>query len=241
LVYRGDLGLVLHIGDNVATYVEKYKPPQYQAMEGNWNSTNTGYNLLVIPDQGAAKNLWQVSVPWLGSVINKDWSGHTPFPGLKQTPKRLRPLMIPTFYGFHIMWFAWLVMLNVAIVGVVLRLAGRLYDSRWFHKMLVGLVPIGIVAIWGGWIVAETGRQPWLVYGKLLTAQAVSPLKPAAVLTSLTLFILIYLTLLGTYAWYVARVIRQGPDEGPTGEPAIASTRSRYVPTLEPRPQEGMS
>jgi cytochrome d ubiquinol oxidase subunit I len=228
-----------YIGDDVATYVAKYKPAQFQAMEGNWNSTNTGYNLLVIPDQAAARNTWQVAVPWLGSVINKDWSGHTAFPGLKRTPKPLRPLMIPTFYGFHTMWFAWLVMLNVAIVAVVLRLFGRLYDSRWFHRMLVGLVPIGIIAIWGGWVVAETGRQPWLVYGKLLTAQAVSPLKPAAVLTSLIVFILIYLTLLGIYVWYVARVVRQGPEEGPAGEPAIPALRAGYVPTLGPRPQEG--
>jgi cytochrome d ubiquinol oxidase subunit I len=147
--------------------------------------------------------------------------------------------MIPTFYGFHIMWFVYLVMLNVAIVGVVLRLAGRLYDSRWFHNLLIGLVPIGIVAIWGGWVVAETGRQPWLVYGKLLTAQAVSPLKPAAVLTSLILFIVIYLTLLGTYVWYVARVIREGPEEGPVGEPATPAMRPRSLAGLGRRPQEG--
>jgi len=81
--------------------------------------------------------------------------------------------MIPTFYGFRAMFFGWLLMLAVAIVGVVLRLAGRLYSTRWFHKLLVGLVPIGMIAIWGGWVTAETGRQPWIVYGKLLTAQAV--------------------------------------------------------------------
>jgi cytochrome d ubiquinol oxidase subunit I len=137
------------------------------------------------------------------------------------------------------MWFVYLVMLNVAIVAVVLRLAGRLYDSRWFHNLLIGLVPSGIVAIWGGWVVAETGRQPWLVYGKLLTAQAVSPLKPAAVLTSLVLFILIYLTLLGTYVWYVARVIRQGPEEGPVAEPASPAMLPRPLAGLGPRPQEG--
>ena len=227
------------IGDNVVAYVVKYKPAEAKAMEGNWNSTNTGYNLIVIPNQGAAKNIWQVTVPWLGSVIRKDWSGHTPFPGLKTVPKRLRPIMVAEFYGFHTMWFAWLVMINVAIVGVVLRLAGRLYDSRRFHQLLVGLVPIGILAIWGGWIVAEVGRQPWIVNGQLLTAQAVSRLKPAAVLTSLILFILIYLTLLSTYVWYVARVVRQGPEEAPVGEPAIPPMRPRSFPSLAPTPQEG--
>lgn len=227
------------IGDNVAAYVIKDKPPQVLAMEGNWDSTNTGYNLIVIPNQGAARNLWQVTVPWFGSAIAKDWSGNTAFPGLKRAPKNLRPMMIPTFYGFHAMFFGWLLMLAVAMVGLVLRLAGRLYSTRWFHNLLVGVVPIGIIAIWGGWVTAETGRQPWIVYGKLLTAQAVSPLKPAAVLTSLILFILIYLTLLGTYAWYVARAIRQGPEEGPVGEPAIPSMRPGTVPSLGPMPQEG--
>jgi cytochrome d ubiquinol oxidase subunit I len=227
------------VGDHVASYVEKYKPAEYAAMAGTWDSHTTGYTLLDIPDQNAATNDWQVTVPWLGSVINKDWSGNTPWPGLKRTPKALRPSMLTTFYGFRAMWFAWFVMLNVAIVAVVLRLVGRLYDSRWFHRLLVGLVPSGIVAIWGGWILAEAGRQPWIVYGKLLTAQAVAPLKPAAVLTSLIVFILIYLALLGTYAWYVARVVRQGPEAGPVGEPAIPSRRGAYTPTLGPRPHEG--
>jgi cytochrome d ubiquinol oxidase subunit I len=209
----------MFIGDNVAgDYVAKYKLPQLEAMEGNWDSTNSGENFVVIPNQGAAKNEWQVTVPWMGSAIAKDWSGHTALPGLKLTPKALRPMMLPAFYGFHLMWWAAVVMLGVALTGIVLRLRGRLYEARWFHKVLVALVPSGIVATWAGWVLAETGRQPWLVYGKLLTADALSPLKPAAVLTTLVLFVLIYLTLLGTYIWYVARVVREGP-----ARPAAAS------------------
>jgi cytochrome d ubiquinol oxidase subunit I len=92
------------------------------------------------------------------------------------------------------------------------------------------LVPIGVVATWAGWVLAETGRQPWLVYGKLLTAQAVSPLKPAAVLTTLIAFVLIYLALLGTYVSYVARVVRQGPGDGPSG-PSLSR-----VPLPNPAP-----
>ena len=223
----------MFIGDNVAGgYVAKYKLSQLEAMEGNWDSTNTGENFAVIPNQGAAKNDWQVTVPWLGSAIAKDWSGKTPMPGLKLTPKELRPQMLPTFYGFHLMWWSAVVMLGVALIGIALRLRGRLYSARWFHRVLVGLVPIGVVATWAGWVLAETGRQPWLVYGKLLTADAVSPLKPAAVLTTLIAFVLVYLALLGTYIWYVARVVRDGPDDGPIGEPS----RPRAAPTLEPSP-----
>jgi cytochrome d ubiquinol oxidase subunit I len=102
------------------------------------------------------------------------------------------------------------------------------------HKVVVAMVPTGIVAIWGGWVLAETGRQPWLVYGQLLTAQAVSPLKTWTVLTSLVLFVLIYVALLGTYVWYVARVVREGPGDGPLGDPPAPSARPEPRPGLAP-------
>jgi cytochrome d ubiquinol oxidase subunit I len=225
----------MFIGDHVAgDYVFKYKPPQGLAMEGNWNSGNTGENFFVIPNQGAAKNDWQVTVPWLGSAIAKDWSGHTATPGLKQVPERLRPAMLPTFYGFRLMWWSSVVMLAVAMIGIALRLRGRLYSARWFHKLVLVMVPSGIVATWAGWVLAETGRQPWLVYGKLLTADAVSPLHPAAVLTTLIGFVLIYLALLGTYVWYVARVVRQGPGDDPRPERAAPSLRPAPLPNPAP-------
>jgi cytochrome bd ubiquinol oxidase subunit I len=225
----------MFIGDHVAgDYVFKYKPPQAVAMEGNWNAGNTGENFFVIPHQGAAKNEWQVTVPWLGSAIAKDWSGHTALPGLTLTPKQLRPMMLPTFYGFHLMWWSSVVMMAVAMIGIALRLRGRLYSARWFHRLVVAMVPSGIVATWAGWVLAETGRQPWLVYGKLLTADAVSPLHPAAVLTTLIAFVLAYLALLGTYVSYVARVVREGPGDGPLAEPAAPSLRPAPLPNPAP-------
>jgi cytochrome bd ubiquinol oxidase subunit I len=234
----GVLGVIVplqgFIGDNVASYVAKYKLPELEAFEGNWTSTNTGYNVLDVPNQGAARNDWQVTIPWLGSAIAKDWSGNTPTPGLDLTPKNLRPQMIPTFYGFRAMYFGWLLMLATAMVGVVLRLRGTLYTTRWFHKLLVGLVPLGMIAIWGGWITAETGRQPWIVYGKLPTAAAVSPLHPAEVLTTFVVFVLLYLTLLGTYAWYVARAVRQGPDDDPDGAESFRATAPVPLPGIQP-------
>lgn len=130
------------------------------------------------------------------------------------------------------MWYGAVLMLLVAIIGMVLRLRGRLYSRRWFHKAVVAMVPTGIFAIWGGWVLAETGRQPWLVYGKLLTAQAVSPLKAWSVLTSLIVFVLIYLALFGTYVWYVARAVRQGTGDGPIVTPPARSV----APELRPSP-----
>jgi cytochrome d ubiquinol oxidase subunit I len=129
-------------------------------------------------------------------------------------------------------------MLAVAMIGVLLRLRGRLFEARWFHKLLLAVTPIGIIAIWGGWVTAETGRQPWIVNGQLRTADAVSSLKPWAVLASLIMFVAIYLALLGTYAWFVARVVRQGPGDDPiSGATEPRDSRRPLIPaTTEPAP-----
>jgi cytochrome d ubiquinol oxidase subunit I len=213
----------MYLGDSIAAgYVIPYQLPKLEALEGDWTSTNTGYNLFLWPDQSAAKNDWVVTIPWLGSAIAKDWSGRTPAPGLLQTPPGLRPMVLPTFYGFRLMMYAAFAMFATAMVGVILRLRGRLHVTRWFHRWLLVLTPAGPLAIIGGWVLAEAGRQPWLVYGRLLTADAVSPLSTWQVLTSLALLILVYSILLGTYIWYVARVVRQGPEDRPVPEPVRA-------------------
>jgi cytochrome d ubiquinol oxidase subunit I len=228
------LPIQMYIGDGiVGTYVAKYQLPKLEALEGNWTSTNTGYNVLEIPDQGAAKNLWQVTIPWLGSAIAKDWTGRTRTPGLDLTPAALRPMVLTTFYGFRVMYYGALLMFAAALIGVVLRLRGRLYSTRWFHKLLLAMLPVGIFAIWGGWVLAETGRQPWLVYGKLLTADAVSPLKTWQVLATFALFVCVYLSLLAVYAWYVARVVRDGPEDEAPGP--LAATP--FAPAARPEAQ----
>jgi cytochrome bd ubiquinol oxidase subunit I len=96
------------------------------------------------------------------------------------------------------------------------------------------MVPTGFLAIWGGWVLAETGRQPWLVYGKLLTAAAVSPLKTWPVVISLTAFVLFYVALLSTYIWYVARAVREGPGDGPLVDPSDPSLRPEPRARLAP-------
>ncbi|HEY1774956.1 MAG TPA: cytochrome ubiquinol oxidase subunit I [Solirubrobacteraceae bacterium] len=233
----GTLAVVLplqgFIGDNVVAYVAKYKTPQFEAQEGNW-TPNTSYNIFEIPNQAGPSNYWQVSIPWLGSAISKDFSGHTAIPPLSLTPANLRPSLLTTFYGFRVMWFGWALMVAVAMAGVFLRLRGRLYSTAWFHKLLLWMIPSGFLAVWGGWVLAETGRQPWLVYGKLLTADAVSPLKTWPVIISLTAFVLFYVALLGTYIWYVARAVREGPGDGPIVDPTIPSHRPVPLPGFTP-------
>jgi cytochrome d ubiquinol oxidase subunit I len=72
--------------------------------------------------------------------------------------------------------------------------------------------PIGILAILGGWVTAETGRQPWVVFGQLRTSDAASQLAPGELLFSVLGFILLYLVLLGTYIGYIVHTMRVGPE-----------------------------
>lgn len=203
----------LMIGDNIAGNVlAPYQAPKIQSLEGNWDSTNTGYNIFVIPDMAEQKNLVQVTIPLLGSYISKDLSGKTPTPGLSETPKDLQPNMWTTFWGFRVMFFASMFIFAGAMMGVILRMRRRLDTARWYHKYMLWVTPVGILAILGGWVLAETGRQPWVVYGQLRTADAVSGLATPQMVFSLSTFVALYLTMLTVYIVYVVRTVRTGPE-----------------------------
>jgi cytochrome d ubiquinol oxidase subunit I len=215
------LPLQLELGDHTADYVIKYQPAKLEALEGNWTSTNTGYNVFAIPDMNQQKNKVLITIPKLGSYIAKDLSGNTPTPGLLLTPAADRPNMWSVFWGFRVMFYASIFMFAAALIGVVLRLRRKLYSARWFHKLLVWMTPIGVLAIIAGWVTAETGRQPFVVYGHLRTSDAVSHLAPGSLVFSLGGFVCIYLALLTAWVVYVVRSVRRGPElEDVSAEPA---------------------
>jgi len=205
------------VGDGTAVFMGQHQLSKLEAFEGNWKSDNNGYNLLVVPDTGKGENRLHVEIPYLGSVIAQDLSGKTTTPGLLQTPPDERPNMWTTFYGFRAMYFTALLMFGTAFAGVVLRMRRRLFDSPRFLRWMVWMTPAGIIAITGGWIVAETGRQPWVVYGQLRTADAVSHLGVFEVAASLAGFVLLYVSLLAIWARYIVRTVKAGPEALSTG------------------------
>jgi cytochrome bd ubiquinol oxidase subunit I len=213
--------LQLYTGDALGQrIVGPHQPAKLQAMEGNWDSTNTAWNLLVIPDREGERNVVQIGVPFAGSVIvHHDFTFSEPVPGLKETPPEFRPPIMWTFYGFRAMLASAGVIWALAATGIVLRLRGTLYSARWFHKATLFAIPTGVVGTIAGWIVAEVGRQPFVVYGHLLTEESASALAPPTVLASVVLFIAAYSVLLGAYAYYLAKLVRRGPDEGASTSP----------------------
>jgi cytochrome bd ubiquinol oxidase subunit I len=207
------LPVQLLVGDGLAGNVDvAYQPSKLEAIEGNWQNGNTGWVIFAIPDQAAAKNLVQISVPWLGSAIAKDPTGKTATPGLDNTPVNDRPDMAATFWGFRAMFFSSLFLFATVFLSVVLRLRGKLWESRRFHKYVLWTTPVGIIAILGGWVTSEAGRQPWVVFGLLRTSAAVSKLAPGTVLFSVVGFSLIYLVLLVSYIIYIVHTVKIGPE-----------------------------
>ncbi len=100
-----------------------------------------------------------------------------------------------------------LAMLGIGLVGGVLALAGKLGTSRWFQRLCVLTAPTGFIAVVTGWTTAEVGRQPYVVYGHLRTADAVSPALPAgSVATTLLLFMIVYAIVFTAGIYYMFRL-----------------------------------
>jgi cytochrome d ubiquinol oxidase subunit I len=147
-------------------------------------------------------------------------------PGLKQFPPDQRPPVAITFFAFRIMVGIGLFMFALVAIGLWLRFRKRLYDARWYLRSLVFAAPLGFVAVLAGWTVTEVGRQPWTVYGLLRTADSVTPsLSGGDVLTSLILYVVVYLVVFPVGLWFMGRIVSAGPVMPP--EPPIEAGRPR--------------
>jgi cytochrome bd ubiquinol oxidase subunit I len=117
------------------------------------------------------------------------------------------------FYGFRIMYCLAIVMFAIAVMSLYLRRTGRLFTAKWFLRTLVVMTPSGIVATLAGWYLAETGRQPWVIYGLLRTLDAVSPVPASALLSTFIAFVCIYTVFMTAFLIFVRRIIQRGPVE----------------------------
>ena len=199
------------IGDLHGLNTGRHQPTKLAAMEGLWQ-TGRGVpsTLFAWPDMEAEANRWAVEVPRLGSLyLTHSWDGKVQ--GLTAVPREERPYVPLVFFAFRVMVGIGLVLLGMAVVGAVLRWRGRLFEARGFHLLCMLVAPLGFVAVLAGWTVTETGRQPFVVYGLLRTADAVSPLAAGAVSASLATFLALYAVLFVAFLWFGVRLVRAGP------------------------------
>ena len=100
-----------------------------------------------------------------------------------------------------------------------LRWRGRLYEAPLFHRLVVVMGPSGFIAVLAGWITTEVGRQPYTVYGHLLTSESIAPVEAPAVAASFIAFIIVYFILFGASTYYILKMMNKTPGElGPLSE-----------------------
>jgi cytochrome d ubiquinol oxidase subunit I len=211
--------LQLLIGDLHGLNVRAHQPAKLAAIEAHWE-TQRGAPLILFawPDMAQERNHAEIAIPRLGSLIlTHSWEGE--IIGLKDFAPEDRPNSAIVFWSFRLMVGMGMIMILVAAASAVLFFRRRLFDTPWFLRLLVLCAPTGFVAVLAGWVTAEVGRQPWVVYGLLRTADAASPVPGGSILTSLALFVLVYGVVFGAGIYFIAKVIRQGSAGGPEPEP----------------------
>lgn len=220
--------VVVAIGHPHARQVVRNQPAKLAAYEGLWETqTNAPLLLFGIPNAEAERTDFAIAVPGLLSILVAD-TRQCEVQGLKDFAPEDRPPLYMTFFSFHLMlylggWFA-----LVAVAGLVLKLLGRL---TWKLYLIAAAVtgPLPIICNELGWIAAEVGRQPWVVYPNaahgfagLRTAEAASAAVPAGqILASIIMFSLIYALLFGLWIYLLCRQYRQGPEPVETIETEV--------------------
>jgi len=221
--------LQLFIGDQHGLNTLKHQPTKIAAIEAHWDGSSPGELVLFAwPDESAETNRFAVTIPHGASLLlTHSWDGL--FPGLKNFAPNDRPPVLPPFFAFRAMVGIGLLMIVAGLTGAWLWWRGRLFSARWYLWPAQHAWWIGFVAVICGWIVTETGRQPWVAYGVFRTADAVSPVAAGSMMTTLVLFVLVYGVVGSIGLYFINRLIAHGP-RAPVIEPAI--TRA---PTLAPQ------
>jgi len=202
------------VGDFHGLNTLEHQPTKVAAMEGNWE-TQAGVPLLLfaIPDRDTQSNLLEIGIPNLASLIlTHEWDGVVP--GLKEVAPEEQPPVAIVFWSFRVMVGLGLLMILVAFTGFVLRFKDRYWRTSWFLHSLRAMSLTPFVAVLAGWFVTETGRAPWLVYGMMSHAEAVTPsLTGGMALFTLIGYIVVYALVFSAGVYYLMRVLYAGPDD----------------------------
>jgi cytochrome bd ubiquinol oxidase subunit I len=227
--------LQVYLGDLSGRQIFRHQPAKLAAIEAHWETNTTGgapYAVVALPSMDQEKNLFEIMIPHgLSLLVTHTFTGKVL--GLKEFPKEDRPNVLVLFYAFRLMVAIGFVFLLVMFWAVILWRRGRLFESRPFLWTLVMIHPLGFLATEMGWVTAEVGRQPWLVYNLLRTAEGVSPIPAGNVIWSLGLFLIVFPLIGSVYFYYVMKTLARGPDlvtplppvQRPAGMRALGTTQ----------------
>jgi cytochrome d ubiquinol oxidase subunit I len=190
----------------------EHQPTKIMAVEGHYKSHEDGapFYLFGIPNDAEQRLDYAVGIPKVGSLLLEHrLDGY--IPGLDTVPDDEQPPVAIVFWSFRVMVGLGLLMILLGAMALWARRRGVLYEWRALHRFALVMGPAGFVAVLAGWVTTEVGRQPYVVYGLLRTAEAASPLAAPAVATSLIAFVVVYSVVFGVGIWYLLRLMAAPP------------------------------
>jgi cytochrome d ubiquinol oxidase subunit I len=204
---------ILISGDSHARVVARYQPAKLAAMEGIYKSTEEAAPLQIIgiPDSKSKTVRFNLEIPgMLSFLVHRDFN--TPVPGLDKFEPDIPPVVIP-FLSFHLMVGLGTFFILLTLYALWCYKRGTLFQKRWLLWVFVFSVIGPFIANQVGWIAAEVGRQPWIVYNQLRTSEAVSQnLVSSQVLGSIGMFAVIYVLLFALWIYLLNEKIQKGPE-----------------------------
>jgi cytochrome bd ubiquinol oxidase subunit I len=215
-VVAGCLFSILQVfptGDQQGQMVFRHQPPTLAAMEGLFTE-QPGAPIVLIGqpnvDEGRIDN--PVVIPGaLGFLTYRRWGAR--MQGLDAFPPEFRPQNITLlYYSYHIMVGLGTIFIAIMVLSALLIWRGKLFQARWMLWILLLSLPFPYIANTAGWLTAELGRQPWLVYGLMLTADGYSKAVSAGNgMFTLLGFTGMYTVLGILFLFLVCREIERGP------------------------------
>ena len=227
-------------GDQHGLNTLKHQPAKVAAMEGHWeNHSGEGLPLLLfgLPDMATETTRYALEIPRLGSLIlTHSLDGQ--IPGLKEFAPQDRPNAAIVFWTFRVMVGLGFLMLGLGLWSLWLRRQDRLYDARPFLRFALLMGPAGLIAVLAGWFTTEIGRQPWVVYNVLRTADGVSNHSAPTMVATLGLLVVMYVIVFGVGVSYLLKLIARGPDEEGDDPAADDYTPGRPARPLSAAPDD---
>lgn len=202
--------LQIKAGHQHGINTKEYQPAKLAAMEGAWE-TQKGAPLVVfgIPNEETRSNDFAIEIPYLASlVVTKSIDGE--IKGLNEFGDKIPPVA-PVFFGFRLMVGIGVLMLLTSWLGAYLILRKKVIPPLYL-KLLVAMTFSGTIATIAGWYVTEIGRQPYLVYGVLSTAEALGPITGGMVLSTLIMYLSVYAFITVAYIYTVFHMARKAGD-----------------------------
>ena len=219
-------------GHSSAMVVAKQQPAKLAAFEGMFTTPEGGAPLSLIgwPDADAETTHFEIGVPGLLSfLVHGDFS--TPVPGLDTVPRSDWPPVLLSYMAYHIMVGLGMAFVALMLLAVYFRWKGKLFETRWLMWVFVFAVIGPFISNELGWVAAEVGRQPWIVYGLLRTSDAVSvAVAGPEVAASMVMFGVIYALLFLVWLYVLDSKIKHGIDSAvpvEAGDAGVIETASR--------------